>query len=67
MLARCQIVTRFEIHDLADEPDEFFKLGEIARDGIAAAHERILVRRFGRPLDRANPDVAKGCAGHPGR
>jgi len=36
--ARGEIVARFEIHDLADEPDEFFQFGEILGDGVAAAH-----------------------------
>jgi len=62
-----QIVARLEIRDLADETDEFFQFGHGLRDGIAAALERILLRRFGRSRNRPDLDVAKRRAGHPGR
>ena len=38
LLARGEVVARLKVHDLADEPDELFKLGEVLRDGVAAAH-----------------------------
>jgi len=41
--ARGEIVARFEIHDLADEPDEFFQFGQVLRDGIAAAHGKRII------------------------
>jgi len=36
--ARGEVVARLEIHDLADEPDEFFQFIQIGGDGVATAH-----------------------------
>ena len=42
MGAWCEIVARFEIHDLEDEPDKFLQFLQIARDGVASAHASTL-------------------------
>ena len=36
--ARGEIVARLKVHDLADEPDEFFQLGQVLGNGVSAAH-----------------------------